>query len=152
MRLIDADALLNGFDVHWVTEYDEAGFSMEYKAVPVGAIENAPTIDAMPKWISVKDAMPKNEKPVLIATKWSLMGMRGMAVSCGIHTDGKTYTGDSDYNWSDGDADLVYDEDEDEYIVPEGWWESVRYTEQFSAVDEPVLYWMPLPEPPKEDE
>lgn len=67
MRLIDADALLNGFDVHWVTEYDEAGFGMEYKAVPVGAIENAPTIDATPKWISVKAGLPKAFKDVDIA-------------------------------------------------------------------------------------
>lgn len=94
--------------------------------------------------------MPKNEKPVLIATKWSLMGMHGMAVSCGFYTNGKTFTGNSDYNWNDGDCDLIYDEEEDEYIVPEGWWESVRYTEHFSAVDEPVTHWMPLPEPPKE--
>lgn len=46
--LISRKALLNGFDVHWVTEYDEAGFDMEYKAVPVGAIENAPAVDAEP--------------------------------------------------------------------------------------------------------
>ena len=106
---------------------------------------------AQPKWISVDERLPENEKPVLIATKWSLMGMRGMAVSCGFHTDGKTFSGDSNYNWTDGNVDLIYDEDEDEYIVPECWWESVRYSDEFSAVDEPVLYWMPLPEAPKED-
>ena len=105
----------------------------------------------VPKWISVEERLPKNEEPVLIATKWSLMGMRGMAVSCGFHTDGKTFTGNSDYNWYDGDCDLIYDEEEDEYIVPEGWWESVRYTEHFFAVDKPVTHWMPMPEPPKED-
>lgn len=45
MRLIDADVLLNGYDVRKVTEYDEAGFSMNYKAVPVDAIEDAPTVE-----------------------------------------------------------------------------------------------------------
>lgn len=104
---------------------------------------------AQPKWISVEERLPENEKPVLIATKWNLMGMRGMAVSCGFYTDGKTFTGDSDYNWTDGNVDLIYDEDEDEYIVPECWWESVRYSDEFSAVDEPVLYWMPLPSAPE---
>lgn len=104
----------------------------------------------VPKWISVEERLPKNEEPVLIATKWSLMGMRGMAVSCGFHTNGKTFTGDSDYNWESGNVDLLYDEEEDEYIVPECWWESVRYSDEFAAVDEPVLYWMPLPELPKE--
>lgn len=105
---------------------------------------------ATPKWISVEERLPKNEEPVLIATKWSLMGMHGAAVSCGFYTNGKTFTGNSDYNWNDGNVDLGYDEEEDEYIVPEGWWESIRYTEQFSAVDEPVTHWMPLPEGPKE--
>ena len=46
--LISRSALLDSFDVRWVTEYDEAGFGMEYKAVPVGAIENAPAVDAEP--------------------------------------------------------------------------------------------------------
>lgn len=42
MRLIDADMLVNGFDVRKVTEYDEAGFSMNYKALPIDAIKEAP--------------------------------------------------------------------------------------------------------------
>ena len=46
--LIDRAALLNGDDVCRVTEYDEAGFSMRYKAVPVEAIRQAPTIEAEP--------------------------------------------------------------------------------------------------------
>ena len=57
--MISRSALLDSFDVHWVTEYDEAGFGMEYKAVPVGAIENAPAVDAEPvrhgKWIDHGD-------------------------------------------------------------------------------------------------
>lgn len=45
MRLIDADALLSGFDVRKVTEYDESGCGVDYKAVPVKVIENAPTVE-----------------------------------------------------------------------------------------------------------
>lgn len=45
--LIDRWALLNGDDVCRVTEYDEAGFSMRYKAVPVEAIRQAPAVDAV---------------------------------------------------------------------------------------------------------
>lgn len=104
----------------------------------------------MPEWISVKDRLPTNEKPVLIAAKRSLMGRNWLVVSCGFYTNGKTFTGNSDYNWDDGNVDLKYNEEEDEYIVPEGWWESVRYTEEFAAVDDTVTHWMLLPEPPKE--
>lgn len=46
-RLIDANALLNSFEVRKVTEYDETGCSIDYQAVPVEAIRNAPTIDAV---------------------------------------------------------------------------------------------------------
>ena len=45
--------------------------------------------------------------------------------------------------------DMEYDEDSDAYIIPEGWWESVEFGETFSAVDRPVLAWMPLPDGPE---
>lgn len=58
-RLIDADALLSSFDVRKVVEYDESGCGMDYKAVPVEAIENASTIDAEPvqhgRWIDMQE-------------------------------------------------------------------------------------------------
>lgn len=54
MRLIDADELLKRR--RKVVEYDEAGFSMDYFAVPVEEINNAPTVEASPvvhgEWIS----------------------------------------------------------------------------------------------------
>lgn len=55
MRLIDADALVAVPNVCKVTEYDETGCGMSYKAVPVKAIYDAPTIDAKPvqhgRWV-----------------------------------------------------------------------------------------------------
>ena len=111
MRLIDADALLNGFDVHWVTEYDEAGLSMEYNAVPVGAIENAPTIDAMPKWISVEERLPGAKGPYLVCGEHWIAGAKTITTIC--------------FWWGDRwDRDGVFE----------------------------ITHWMPLPEPPKEEE
>ena len=46
--LISRKALLSGFDVRKVTEYDESGCGVNYKAVPVEAIESAPAVDAEP--------------------------------------------------------------------------------------------------------
>ena len=112
-------------------------------------------VDAMPKWVSVEERLPENEKTVLAATKHSFTTHNGIreiiTVSAVFHTDGKTFSGDSKYNFDDGDVNLIYDEDNDEYIVPEGWWESTYFTEEFAAVDEEVLYWMPLPSCPEED-
>lgn len=46
--LISRAALLSGFDVRKVTEYDESGCGVDYKAVPVDVIEAAPAVDAEP--------------------------------------------------------------------------------------------------------
>ena len=48
-------------------------------------------------------------------------------------------------------GDMDYDEECDTYIIPEGWWESVEYAEEFSAVDDKVTHWMSLPDLPKEE-
>ena len=111
---------------------------------------------AAPKWISVEERLPKNEETVLAVTKRSYFTRNGkrekLTVHAVFHTDGKTFSEDSKYNFDEESVDLPYDEDNDEYIVPEGWWESTYFTEEFAAVDEEVLYWMPLPEPPEEEE
>lgn len=56
MRLINADELIKRS--HRVVEYDEAGFSMEYNAVPTEEIKNAPTVDAVPvvrgEWVGIE--------------------------------------------------------------------------------------------------
>lgn len=48
MRPIDADALVAVPNVCKLTEYDETGSGISYNAVPVKAIYDAPTIDAVP--------------------------------------------------------------------------------------------------------
>lgn len=62
MRLIEEDALLQVPNVRKVTEYDESGEFITYLAVPVEAIEKAPTIEAEPvrhgKWERWLDKEP----------------------------------------------------------------------------------------------
>ena len=102
------------------------------------------------QWINVKDRMPENEVDVLIcAQRRYYKGGTIPVVSTAFYTDGKMKTEESGYNWDLGNVDMEYDEEVDAYIVPEGWWESVRYGEEFSAVDDFVTHWMPMPQPPK---
>ena len=54
--------------------------------------------------------------------------------------------------WDDCCLEFEYDEENDAYKIPEGWWESVEFCEEFTAVGDFVTHWMPLPEPPKEVE
>ena len=108
---------------------------------------------AQPKWISVNDRLPDNEVDVLICVTrkhYSDPSKYIRFVTKAFHTDGKTNTEHSRYVWSTWDIDMDYDEEADAYIIPEGWWESVDYGDEFNAVDDFITHWMPLPEAPKE--
>jgi hypothetical protein len=58
-------------------------------------------------------------------------------------------TGSDDFGDGYGD----YDEDEDEYYWPEGWYELIDNWEDYSAVriHYDVTHWTPLPDGPEED-
>ena len=113
-------------------------------------IDNGVTVQ---EWISVDDRLPENEVDVLICTQRRYYkGGTIPVVSTAFYTDGKMNTEESGYNWDLGNVDMEYDEEVDAYIVPEGWWESVRYGEEFSAVDDFVTHWMPLPPEPQKGE
>lgn len=54
---------------------------------------------------------------------------------------------DSIWGWEDIDGE--YDENEDCYIIPQGWWEYRHFNPDDvynNLVDAEVLGWMPLPE------
>ena len=72
-----------------------------------------------------------------------------------IYEDGKMLTRDSAWNWSDIYCYGLYDEEADDYYIPEGWWENRQFNPDDvynNPVDCAVTHWMPLPEAPKEVE
>ena len=101
------------------------------------------------RWIPVDEQLPENEQDVLIRFVRKLERKVYCVVGMAFHTDGQTTTEDSAYTWQTDYIDMPYDEAKDAYIIPEGWWETVRFGEEFAAVDMPVTHWMPLPEPPE---
>ena len=105
-------------------------------------------------WISVEDRLPENEQDVIICAKrrhYSDPNRFISIVAKAFHTDGKHNTEHSAYIWESDYLDMRYDEKNDAYLIPEGWWESVEYGEEFNAVSDFVTHWMPMPWPPQEE-
>lgn len=101
------------------------------------------------RWIPVTERMPEPETDVL-----AVCNRNGyIFVTPAIYEDGKLLTQDSAWNWSDIYCYGLYDEEADDYYIPEGWWENRQFNPDDvynNPVDCGVTHWMPLPEAPEE--
>ena len=150
-RMIDADALkeiIGECPENWTDSPEEiAEFNMWHRIMD--DIDSSPTIGG---WISVKDRLPESGKPVLVTCEIrSLYGYKKRYVCKAYHAE--------QYSVSEGkfpeDTDCYdYREEDDEYYLKEGWYEVIHNWDDYASVviADFVTYWMPLPEPPKEDD
>lgn len=97
-------------------------------------------------WISVKDKLPAAEVEVLVYTK-------GKIITTAIYEDGTIREENSEWHWNEPEYwnDTNYDEENDCYIIPEGWWEYRHYNPDDvynNPIDDEVLFWQPLPQRP----
>lgn len=99
-------------------------------------------------WIPCSEKNPENEKEVeitFIRKHWKT-GELLYCTARAFYEDGMLNTEDSSFCWEDTD-NFEYDEEKDGYLIPEGWWESVSFSEEFGAVDMPVVAWREIMEP-----
>lgn len=101
------------------------------------------------RWIPCSEKMPEPEIEVLVVCRRG-----GVSFVCpAMHEDGKMLTGDSIWNWNEIDGYGLYNEDADDWFIPEGWWEYRQFNDDDSynnIIDCTVTHWIPLPKPPKE--
>ena len=92
-------------------------------------------------WISVDSAMPATERPVLAFYFNSHQKRRRIRA---FYVPRFTVESNSD----DEDGADEYCSDKDNYYLKEGWYEDNEHEDVHWHVGEPILFWMPLPDPP----
>ena len=100
-------------------------------------------------WIPCSVAMPLVETEVFIVAKRKYRGGEVRYITTtAMYEDGTVLENDSCWRWKDIDGE--WDEENDCYIIPEGWWENRHYNPDEvynNVIDDEVVAWQPLPQP-----
>jgi hypothetical protein len=96
------------------------------------------------QWIPVTERLPECEKRVMVTVERRYKDKTHRSVCLAFYEDGKVLEDNSNYRWDTEGAE--YSEEHDSYYVPEGWWESVTYSDEFSSIGDFVTAWRPMPE------
>lgn len=105
----------------------------------------------LPRWIPVTERMPENAEAVLVRG-YAVNNPRYKATFKGRWIAAHSMLAD-DFG-ADSDMDLEYDEAEDVYYVPEGWFERIENWDDYTDIavcDFTITHWALLPEPPEEN-
>ena len=107
-------------------------------------------LEAEGKWISVEARLPEPEQEVFVCVRSKISNYS--YVCCAMYVPENWYRQSSDFCW-DFECCDDYDEEQDDFIVKQGWYESIHNWDDYSVVgiEDIVTHWMPSPEPPKEE-
>lgn len=98
------------------------------------------------RWIPITERFPKCEEEVEITVERRCDNKTYTFTCRAVYEDGNMWSEDSAFCWDNFD-NMEYDEEKDDYKVPEGWFESVSYTEESHIIDDFVLAWKPINKP-----
>jgi hypothetical protein len=104
-------------------------------------------------WIPISSGrLPENEKEVDITVERRFEDGDKRVFTCrAVYEDGTVWSEESIYNWENFD-NYSYDEEKEDFKVPQGWFESVSYAEESHVIDDYVIAWKYPSAPYKEEQ
>lgn len=147
VRLIDANALHKRIEMNLRASNPFTIGECCYKDA-LNSVDEAPTIDPetlRPTWRDPEKNPPEVETEVLVLVDCG----KGYCITTAFYEDGTVSQYESLWQWEGVDDYGIYDEEEDLYRLPKGWWEYRHFTPDDALeypIDKPVVGWMPLPE------
>nr|DAW29013.1 MAG TPA: hypothetical protein [Caudoviricetes sp.] len=111
-------------------------------------VPSDPIHEAFFEWRNPETDPPKVETEVLVLYRNDI---DGYDITTAHYEDGSVFLQDSVWCWEDLPDWGTYDEEQDDYKIPKGWWEYRHFNPDEiynNRIDRPVMGWMPLP--PKE--
>ena len=152
--MIDAEWLLEKLEDF--IEYDTFDHYKEEPMINMSFEQLEDIISSQPqadKWIPCEERLPDAEEEVFILAKRKYRGGDVKYITTtAMYEDGTIRENDSCWYWEDIEGE--WDEEEDCYIIPKGWWECKHYNPDNcynNAVDDEVIAWQPLPQPYKKE-
>lgn len=149
MRLVDIEPVLKQLEEEMKSLRDttEVLTCEESVEIEIDELKKLPIIDSekiIPLWSDPNKNPPKVEEEVLVL--YRSYGYLGITTA--HYEDGNVFSEDSEWNWEDLPDWGTYDEERDDYRIPEGWWEYRHFNPNDvynNKIDCPVVGWMPLP-------
>lgn len=152
-KLIDSDLLTQHIEKMIVEEEECEGISAFIVASTLKKVHQL--VKGMPEvkqecscqeWRNPETDPPKVETEVLVLCSCGT----GYCITTAFYEDGTVLQNKSRWYFEDIEDYGIYDEENDEYRIPKGWWENRHYCPDDVPdykVDDLVVGWMPLPEP-----
>lgn len=98
-------------------------------------------------WILCSEKKPEVEETVEVTYVHRMEnGIESRHTTRAFYEDGFLCTEDSGYVWEDKNR-FEYSESDDDFLVPEGWFEASHFAEELGAVTLPVIAWRPISSP-----
>lgn len=150
MKLVDIEPVLKQLkeELKSLRDTTEVLTCEESVEIEIDELKKLPIIDSekiIPLWRDPNKNPPKVEEEVLILYRNEI---GGYGITTAHYEDGNVFSEDSEWNWEDLSDWGTYDEERDDYRIPEGWWEYRHFNPDDvynNKIDCPVVGWMPLP-------